>query len=75
MTKIKRLSEVKEGKYKVIDILKPGKLKKLSNIGILIGDIIEVIKSGPGPVIIKNKNTTIGIGYGIAMDIIVEKME
>jgi Fe2+ transport system protein FeoA len=70
-----RLADVKEGKYKILEILKPGKLRKLSNLGIFIGDVIEVIKPGPGPIIIKKGNMTVGIGCGIAMDIIVEKAE
>lgn len=72
---MKKLSEVEEGKYKVVEIVKPGKLKKLCNMGIFIGDIIEVIKPAPGPIIIKKENITIGIGCGIAMDIMVEKIE
>jgi|YelNatPaOPRAMG01_1025707.scaffolds.fasta_scaffold435788_2 Fe2+ transport system protein FeoA len=72
---MEKLIDVKEGKYKVVDVLKHGKFKKLCNMGIFIGDIIEVIKPAPGPVIIKKGNTTIGIGCGIAMDIIVEKVE
>ncbi|HOK55830.1 MAG TPA: FeoA family protein [bacterium] len=72
---MKKLVEAKEGKYKVVDVLKHGKLKKLCNMGIFVGDIIEVVKPAPGPVIIKKGNITIGIGCGIAMDIIVEKVE
>jgi len=72
---MEKLSEVKEGKYKIVEILKFGKLKKMSNLGIFPGDIIEVVKPTPGPVVIKKENITIGIGYGIAMDIIVEKVE
>ncbi len=72
---MERLSDVREGKYRILEILKPGKLKKLSNLGIFIGDLIEVIKPGPGPIIIKKENITIGIGYGIAMDVIVERVE
>jgi Fe2+ transport system protein FeoA len=72
---MERLADVKEGKYKILEILKPGKLRKLSNLGIFIGDVIEVIKPGPGPIIIKKGNMTVGIGCGIAMDIIVEKAE
>ena len=68
------LSNAKEGIYKIVNIEKCGKgrLKKLYNLGVLVGDIIEVIKPGPGPVIIKKGNTRIGIGSGIANDIIVE---
>jgi Fe2+ transport system protein FeoA len=72
---MEKLSEVKEGKYKILEISKPGKLKKLSNLGVFVGDIIEVIKSAPGPIIIKKENITVGIGYGIAMDVIVERIE
>lgn len=72
---MKTLAEVKKGKYKILEILKPGKLKKMCNLGIFIGDVIEVIKPGPGPVIIKKGNLNVGISYGIAIDIIVEEME
>ncbi len=72
---MKKLSDVGEGKYKILEISKPGKLKKMYNLGIFTGDIIEVIKPAPGPVIIKKGNTTVAIGCGIAMDIIVEKVE
>lgn len=66
------LSTASKGTYKIISIEKPGKLKKLYNMGILIGDIIEVVKPGPGPIIIKKGNIRIGIGFGIANDIFVE---
>ncbi|MGB9677542.1 MAG: FeoA family protein [Candidatus Ratteibacteria bacterium] len=72
---MKRLSDVGEGKYRIVDIKKPGKVKKLNNMGIFIGDIIEILKPCPGPVIIKKGNITVGIGCGIAMDIIVERVE
>ncbi|MCM8818886.1 MAG: ferrous iron transport protein A [Candidatus Omnitrophica bacterium] len=74
---MENLGEVKEGKYKIVGILRPGrqKIKKLSILGIFIGDIIEVIKPGPGPVIIKKGNIRIGIGHGMAMDIIVEEIK
>lgn len=72
---MERLADVKEGKYKIIEILKPGKYKKLCGFGIFIGDVIEVIKSAPGPLIIKKGNITCGISYGMAIDIIVEKVE
>ncbi len=74
---MKRLSEVKEGKYKIVDISHTcyGRMKKLYNLGIFIGDEIEVIKSAPGPVIFKKGNNKIGIGYGIACEIIVEEIK
>ncbi|MCM8767716.1 MAG: ferrous iron transport protein A [Candidatus Omnitrophica bacterium] len=74
---MKSLAEVKEGKYRIIEVQKVGRqrLKKLSTLGIFIGDVIEVIKPGPGPVIIKKGNIRIGIGYGIAMSIIVDEIE
>ncbi|HRR96397.1 MAG TPA: FeoA family protein [Candidatus Ratteibacteria bacterium] len=72
-----KLSDTKEGIYKIVNIEKcgKGKLKKLYNLGIFVGDMIEVIKPGPGPVIIKKGNTRIGIGTGIANDIIVEPID
>ncbi|MCS7181266.1 MAG: ferrous iron transport protein A [bacterium] len=72
---MEKLSSVKEGKYKIVDITKIGKLKKMCDLGILIGDIIEVIKPAPGPIIIKKGNITVAVGYGMAMDVIVEKIE
>lgn len=72
---MEKLSNVKEGKYKIIEVLKPGKIQKLCCMGIFLGDIIEVVKSGPGPLIIKKGNLTIGIGYGFASDIVVEEVK
>jgi len=71
------LSDAKEGIYKIVGFEKAGKdrIKKLYNLGVFIGDTIEVIKPGPGPVIIKKGNTRIGIGFGIATDIIVEPID
>lgn len=66
------LANARKGVYRIVNVRRPGKLKKLYNLGVLIGDVIEVIKPGPGPVIIKKENTRIGIGFGIASDIFVE---
>jgi len=38
----------------------------LSNMGVLKGDMITVIKPAPGPVIIAKGQTRIGIGPGMA---------
>lgn len=48
--------------------------RRLMTLGIFPGDEIEVIKPSPGPVIIEKGGTRIGIGYGMASRIMVEKI-
>jgi len=64
------------GKYKIIkiDSACPGAKKRLTLLGVLTGDEIEVTKPAPGPVIFKKDGTRIGMGQGMAMDILVEKI-
>ena len=59
------------GKYKIVRIEIPGAVRKLSNLGIFVGDVIEVIKPAPGPVIFKKGESRVGIGFGIAMNVMV----
>ena len=66
------LGYAKKGVYKIVSVRRPGKLRRMYNMGFFIGDVIEVIKPGPGPVIIRKGNIRIGIGFGIAQDIFVE---
>jgi len=66
------LGYAKKGIYKIVSVRRSGKLRRMYNMGIFIGDIIEVIKPGPGPVIIRKGNIRIGIGLGIAQDIFVQ---
>jgi len=50
--------------------------KRLSDMGILPGEIIELIKNDKkGPIIIKLKGTSIALGRGIALKIEVEHNE
>ncbi len=63
------------GKYRIVSIDNacPGARKRLTLLGVFAGDEIEVIKSAPGPVIFKKDGTRIGVGQGMADDIMVEK--
>ena len=46
--------------------------KRLEEIGILPGKTITILKSGPGPVLVRLDNRKIGLGFGEAMKIDVE---
>jgi len=46
---------------------------RLLQMGIVPGEVIEVISNNAGPVVIKVRGTIISIGRGIARKIIVEK--
>lgn len=74
---MKRLSEVKQGHYRIIGTEPPGPhiMKRLNTLGVFIGDKIEITKAAPGPVIFKKKDTRIGIGRGIADKILVESLD
>jgi len=70
------LSQVKNGKVKIAGFL-GGKhfLKKMNALGILIGDIVEIVANpGHGPVIIGKGSLRIAIGFGMASKILVEKV-
>ncbi len=61
------LSSVPPGKYRIAEIAGGRNfLMRLSNMGVLKGDVITVIKPAPGPVIIAKGQTRIGIGPGMA---------
>ncbi|MCK9266398.1 ferrous iron transport protein A [bacterium] len=64
-----RLNSAVNGYYRIVRIgLEcPEAKRRLTTLGIFVGDIIEVTKSSPGPVIFKKGETSIGIGQGIAM--------
>jgi ferrous iron transport protein A len=67
---------VKKGKVRVISIRGGrGITHRLSRLGILPGDIIEVTKGYPGPLQIKKGDSRIAIGMGIANKIIVAPVE
>ena len=72
-----RLSKVPNGKYKIVRIGQEccGAKRRLTTLGIFAGDVIEVTKSSPGPVIFKKGETSIGIGQGIATCIAVAPLK
>ena len=65
------LSQVNIGRFKIVAVLTPGVFHRLRNMGIFVGDIIEVVKPAPGPVIFKKGNIRVGIGTGMAFRIMV----
>lgn len=70
------LSQVKKGKVRIAGFT-GGKnfQKKMLALGIFVGDIVEVIANNyPGPVIIAKNSLRIGIGFGMASKILVEKI-
>jgi ferrous iron transport protein A len=46
--------------------------RRLEEIGIIPGRQITILKSGPGPVLVRLENNKIGLGFGEAMKIEVE---
>ncbi len=71
------LAEVKKGKVKILSFL-GGKnfQRKMNALGIFIDDVVEVIINNfHGPVIIGKGTMRIGIGWGMASKIVVEKIE
>jgi len=70
------LSQVKKGKVKIMGFL-GGKhfQRKMFALGIFVGDVVEVIANNyPGPVIIAKNSLRIAIGFGMATQILVEKI-
>lgn len=66
------LSMVGRGKVRVMSVAGGrGLLHRLMEIGVRPGDVVEVLQSGPGPVIIAKDNLRIGIGFGMAHKILV----
>jgi ferrous iron transport protein A len=65
------------GRYKIvtIDAVGFGLKRRLTALGIFVGDVIEVTKPAPGPVIFEKRGTRIGIGQGMAIHIMVEKIQ
>ncbi len=71
------LSQIKNGKVKIVGF-SGGRhfLRKMSALGILIGDVVEVIaNTGHGPVIIGKGSLRIAIGFGMASKIVVEEVK
>ena len=65
------LSLTKIGEYKISSILSPMAACRLKTLGVFTGDVIKIVKSGPGPVIFMKGNTRIGVGIGMAFRIMV----
>lgn len=68
------LSFARPGRYRFVGVWGGGRgvWMRLQSLGIMPGDIIEVIKSSPGPVVIAKGNARIGLGVGMARKILVE---
>jgi len=66
------LARAKRGRWRIIDILRPAVRRRLIGLGIFIGDTIEILKAGPGPVIFLKDTTRVAVGYGMAHAILVE---
>ncbi len=68
------LSGVPAGsKAKVISITAgKGKVRRLMEMGILPGEILEVISNSVGPVIVRVRGSMVAIGRGMASNILVE---
>ncbi|GJQ61569.1 MAG: hypothetical protein SCALA702_06220 [Melioribacteraceae bacterium] len=76
---IARLVDCKKGtKVRVSKIAAGrGAILNLMNMGVVVGNVIEVGKSSQlhGPVLVKYQESDIAIGYGLAEKIIVEGIE
>ncbi len=68
------LSGVPAGsKVRVISITAgKGKVRRLMEMGILPGEIVEVVSNTVGPVIVRVRGSMIAIGRGMASNILVE---
>ncbi len=77
MSRITVLTSVPTGtRAKVISIGSGrGRLRRLIEMGLLPGEVIEVVSNSVGPVIIKVRNTMIAIGRGMASSIMVEVLD
>jgi len=75
--KMTPLNKAGTGRYKIVTInaVGFGLKRRLTALGIFAGDVIEVTKPAPGPVIFEKRGTRIGIGQGMAMHILVEKIQ
>ncbi len=51
-----------------------GMQKKLTELGLYPGEVVRVISSDRGPVVIDVKGSRVGIGYGMARRIMVRKV-
>ncbi len=70
------LTMIEEGsKVKIKKIASGINLKRrLESMGIGIDKVVEILKSAPGPIILKVENSKIALGFGEASKIYVEKV-
>ena len=70
------LAEMKSGQKAIVTCFTsgPGMARKLENLGLLPGKMVEKISNNPfkGPVVIRVEQTELAIGYGMAKKITVE---
>ncbi len=52
-----------------------GVRSRLEGLGIVPGVVVEVVKSGPGPVMVKFNGTRVALGWGEAMKVYCEPAE
>jgi ferrous iron transport protein A len=70
------LSLAVTGRYIILSILGGKRMaRKLEDMGLRVGDEIEIIKPAPGAIIISSGETRIGIGVGMANRIYVSRTE
>jgi len=70
------LTMIEEGsKVKIKKIASGINLKRrLEGMGIGIDKVVEILKSAPGPIILKVENSKVALGFGEASKIYVEKV-
>ncbi len=51
-----------------------GLQRKLSELGLYPGEVIRVVSSDRGPVVVEVKGSRVGIGYGMAKRIMVKRI-
>ncbi len=49
-----------------------GVKNRLESMGLVPGAVVEVVRSGPGPVVVKFNGTRVALGFGEAMKVYVE---
>jgi Fe2+ transport system protein FeoA len=69
------LTKAGTGRYKIVSINSEcrGAKRRLTTLGVFTGDEIEITKPAPGPVIFKKNGSRIGVGQGMAVNIMVEE--
>ena len=75
-TRALTMAEMKSGQKAIITCFTsgPGMARKLENLGLLPGKIVEKVSNNPfrGPVVVRVDQTELAIGYGMARKITVE---